>query len=215
MSCKIQRWQIWQVQAILCTNLPVQSPVPYEGGVLRSVFQGMACCWAVCCGCFDLRPEVFSSWIDWFILVHHVHRPPWHQFGIEAYSSGFGKCPIWGILNVTFKYLLEIISPIFGWCSIRTFTYIYQALIKYSKHKKIQTLRYDICLICVCPIWWFWHVPTCSDLCALHLWRGCTCYSHPSNFEHLLNNLNYGGVSIYQEPWKILAKPWLLGVWKY
>jgi hypothetical protein len=24
-----------------------------------------------------------------------------------------GKCPIWGILNITFKYLLKI-SPIFG-----------------------------------------------------------------------------------------------------
>ena len=31
--------------------------------------------------------------------------------------AGVGKCPILGILNITFKYLLEIISPIFGWCS--------------------------------------------------------------------------------------------------
>ena len=37
-------------------------------------------------------------------------------------SSGVGKCPFLGILNITFKYLLEIISPILGWCSIGTFT---------------------------------------------------------------------------------------------
>ena len=36
-------------------------------------------------------------------------------------SSGVGKCPILGILDITFKYLLEIISPILGWCSIGTF----------------------------------------------------------------------------------------------
>ena len=36
--------------------------------------------------------------------------------------SGVGKCPVLGILNITFKYLLVIISPIVGWCSIRTFT---------------------------------------------------------------------------------------------
>ena len=38
--------------------------------------------------------------------------------------AGLGKCPILGILNITnfFKYLFEIISPIFGWCSTRTFT---------------------------------------------------------------------------------------------
>ena len=34
---------------------------------------------------------------------------------------GVGKCPILGILDITFKYLLEIISPILGWCSIGTF----------------------------------------------------------------------------------------------
>ena len=37
-------------------------------------------------------------------------------------TSGVGKCPFFGILNITFPYLLEIISPIVGWCSIGTFT---------------------------------------------------------------------------------------------
>ena len=36
--------------------------------------------------------------------------------------GGFGKCPIWEILNIAFKCLLEMISPVCGWCSIRTFT---------------------------------------------------------------------------------------------
>ena len=29
---------------------------------------------------------------------------------------GGGKCPFLGILDVTFKYLLDVISPIVGWC---------------------------------------------------------------------------------------------------
>ena len=33
-----------------------------------------------------------------------------------------GKCPFLRILIITFKYLLEIISPIVGWCPIGTFT---------------------------------------------------------------------------------------------
>ena len=37
-------------------------------------------------------------------------------------NTGVGKCPFLGNLNITFKYLLDIISPIVGWCSIRTFT---------------------------------------------------------------------------------------------
>ena len=37
-------------------------------------------------------------------------------------TTGVGKCPFFGILNITFKYLLDIISPIVGWCSIGTFT---------------------------------------------------------------------------------------------
>ena len=36
--------------------------------------------------------------------------------------TGVGKCPFLGILKITFKYMLEIISPIVGWCSIGTFT---------------------------------------------------------------------------------------------
>jgi hypothetical protein len=38
------------------------------------------------------------------VLVIHKH----------LVLTGFGKCPTLGILNITFKYLLEIISPIFG-----------------------------------------------------------------------------------------------------
>ena len=35
--------------------------------------------------------------------------------------TGVGKCPFLGILNITFKYMLAIISPKVGWCSIGTF----------------------------------------------------------------------------------------------
>ena len=36
--------------------------------------------------------------------------------GLGQNIAGVGKCPFWGILNITFKYLFEIISPIVGWC---------------------------------------------------------------------------------------------------
>ena len=59
-------------------------------------------------------------------------RNDWHLSGGIFYFfaqqltnidyAGLGKCPFLGILNITFKYLLVIISPIVGWCSIRTFT---------------------------------------------------------------------------------------------
>ena len=49
---------------------------------------------------------------DFFILMVKLNN----------HWSGVGKCPSLGILNITFKYLLEIISPIVGWCSIGTFT---------------------------------------------------------------------------------------------
>ena len=51
-------------------------------------------------------------------------KPPSHQamYSICHVRSGVGKCPFLGILNITFKYLLEIISPILGWCSIGIFT---------------------------------------------------------------------------------------------
>ena len=39
----------------------------------------------------------------------------------RSLTAGVVKCPILGILDITFKYLLEIISPILGWCSIGTF----------------------------------------------------------------------------------------------
>ena len=32
----------------------------------------------------------------------------------NAGLTGVGKCPVLGILNITFKYLLVIISPIVG-----------------------------------------------------------------------------------------------------
>ena len=39
-----------------------------------------------------------------------------------SWDFRLGKCPILGMLTITFKYSLEIISQIFGWCSSRTFT---------------------------------------------------------------------------------------------
>lgn len=47
--------------------------------------------------------------------------------------AGVGQCPFLMILNITFKYSLEIISPIVGpivgWCVSRTFTSPYHGLI--------------------------------------------------------------------------------------
>ena len=50
----------------------------------------------------------FSTWPNYTSNYGHFTR--------------VGKCPFLGILNITFNYLLEIISPIVGWCSIGTFT---------------------------------------------------------------------------------------------
>ena len=44
------------------------------------------------------------------------------NFGDSSIKAGIGKCPFLRILNITFKYLLHILSPIVGWCSIGTFT---------------------------------------------------------------------------------------------
>ena len=35
--------------------------------------------------------------------------------GLTGCFTGLDKCPILGILNIAFKYLLKIISPLFGW----------------------------------------------------------------------------------------------------
>ena len=43
-------------------------------------------------------------------------------FSHKVSWTGVSKCPLLGILNITFKYLLDIISPILGWCWIGTFT---------------------------------------------------------------------------------------------
>jgi hypothetical protein len=64
-----------------------------------------------------------------------------------------------GILNITFKYLIEIISPTLGWCSIGTFT---------------NPCRFDENLtrtVWGCPCSW------CG-----HLWRLCPCCAEPSCF---------------------------------
>ena len=37
-----------------------------------------------------------------------------HTHQVPGALAGVGKCPFLGILNITFKYLLEIISPILG-----------------------------------------------------------------------------------------------------
>ena len=50
--------------------------------------------------------------------------------------SGVGKCPFLGILNITFKYLLDIISPIVGWCEPLghlPFSRYFQLLTDYSQ----------------------------------------------------------------------------------
>ena len=60
-----------------------------------------------------------------FSLLPHVEQQPHAKPTIE---QGLVNVPFWGSLNITFKYLLDIISPMVGWCSIRTFTtptYIY------------------------------------------------------------------------------------------
>ena len=41
---------------------------------------------------------------------------------IEVPWTWIGKCPVLGILDITFKYVLEIQSPIVGWCWSWTFT---------------------------------------------------------------------------------------------
>ena len=38
------------------------------------------------------------------------------EYAENNHFSGVGQCPFLGILNITFKYLLEIRSPIVGWC---------------------------------------------------------------------------------------------------
>ena len=53
---------------------------------------------------------------------HFTHIAKQQGWTIKSSLTGLGKCPFLGILNITFKYLLDIISPVVGWCSIRTFT---------------------------------------------------------------------------------------------
>ena len=59
--------------------------------------------------------EVYQNGHSQLPLVHGV-------LSCASSATWVGKCPFLGILNITFKYLLEIISPILGWCSIGTFT---------------------------------------------------------------------------------------------
>ena len=46
-----------------------------------------------CCSCLEVS-----------LMLHTLH------------GTGVGKSPISGILNISFTYLLDIISPIVGWC---------------------------------------------------------------------------------------------------
>ena len=57
---------------------------------------------------------------SWF---SHRKMVMFHSY-VNVYQrvTGVGTCPFLRILNITFKYLLEIISPIVGWCSIGKFT---------------------------------------------------------------------------------------------
>ena len=59
------------------------------------------------------------------IPIFHFRRLAWFLFvnrEILAWGTGVGKCTVLGILNITFKYLLQSISSIVWWCSIRTCT---------------------------------------------------------------------------------------------
>ena len=73
---------------------------------------------------YEISSEYFwcSSCIE-FSSVHEKNQAfsnstnsEWTQVTYGIGDTGVGKCPFLGILNITFKYLLEIISPILGWC---------------------------------------------------------------------------------------------------
>ena len=57
-----------------------------------------------------------------FVLLMHTFVYIYLYIPNSTFHTGFGKCHILGIWNIIFNYLLEIISPVFGWCPIRTFT---------------------------------------------------------------------------------------------
>ena len=61
--------------------------------------------------------------------------------------TGVCKCPFLGILNITFKYLLDIISPIVGWCSIWTFTNPCLHHLRSAGHRLIQ---FSLASSCAC-----------------------------------------------------------------
>ena len=62
-------------------------------------------------------------WLAEATAWRRFQQPHWkvQDHDVWGRCPGVGKCPILGILDITFKYLLEIISPILGWCSIGTF----------------------------------------------------------------------------------------------
>ena len=69
-------------------------------------------------------PWPFASYINYFKYIKRGNM--WcFSMAILVYQRvvrGWDWCPFLGILNIIVKYLLDIISPIVGWCSIRTFT---------------------------------------------------------------------------------------------
>ena len=66
----------------------------------------------------------FQTWTPQ--MVEHMHRLPIKFPQVNMNFTGIGKCPVLGILDITFKYVLEIIaySKLVGWCEqlYRTFT---------------------------------------------------------------------------------------------
>ena len=74
--------------------------------------------------CFQGSPEFVA------VVLSSCQRFP------QFWWAGVGKCPILGILDITFKYLLEIISPILGWCSIGTFNDPWWGFTPLSKRRK-------------------------------------------------------------------------------
>ena len=112
----------------------------------------------------------------------------------SCHWTGFGKmCHDLGILNITFKYRLEIIFPIFGWYSIRTFTSPCWIQLLYSY------LYIIICLLLL-ECYWFPYSTHCGEMCIIIFHRIST--NDSSSYCHLVVFKIIVGYSTY---WHLLA----------
>ena len=59
---------------------------------------------------------VSTSFQFWFMKSMSPYWKSKCKLTDQLPFSGVGKCPFLGILNITFTYLLDITSPIAGWC---------------------------------------------------------------------------------------------------